>query len=186
MEQALLKDAPAEAANDGKEIITEGGTEVSIGKFKNADELYKAYLSLEQEFTRRSQRLRELEKGQKSPLAANSGFPPINKGGENVGEGSTLPSVGDDGNRPVEPRADCHQPLQPIADSLQSMSEEELLAVAIGNETVRSRIIEEYIGGLNDNLPKTLRGGVSAVSVPVRPRTLAEAGQLAGILLRMK
>lgn len=37
----------------------EGST---LGKFKNAQELFKAYQNLEQEFTKKSQRLKELEK----------------------------------------------------------------------------------------------------------------------------
>ena len=38
-----------------------------LGKFKDVQTLYKAYTDLEAEFTRRSQRLRELEKGNKAP-----------------------------------------------------------------------------------------------------------------------
>lgn len=38
----------------------------NFGKFKSVDALYSAYLSLEAEFTRRSQRLKELEEGSKA------------------------------------------------------------------------------------------------------------------------
>ena len=37
-------------------------TETSYGKFKSAEELLKAYNALESEFTKRSQKLKELEK----------------------------------------------------------------------------------------------------------------------------
>ena len=37
-----------------------------LGKFKNVDALLNAYLALEAEFTRRSQRLKELEEGNKA------------------------------------------------------------------------------------------------------------------------
>ncbi len=47
-----------------KEVVTEGETErgVFLGKFKSVDDLYSAYNNLEAEFTRKSQRLSELEK----------------------------------------------------------------------------------------------------------------------------
>ena len=52
--------APAGAVQ-GAEARQEAGTAALYGKFKNADALLDAYNSLEAEFTRRSQRLRELE-----------------------------------------------------------------------------------------------------------------------------
>lgn len=43
----------------------EGNAAAALGKFKDVQTLYKAYCDLEAEFTRRSQRLKELEKGNK-------------------------------------------------------------------------------------------------------------------------
>ena len=48
-------------AAQGAEAQKEEGAVGSFGKFKSADALLNAYNSLEAEFTRRSQRLRELE-----------------------------------------------------------------------------------------------------------------------------
>ena len=45
----------------GTQVRTESGAAGAFGKFKSADALLNAYNSLEAEFTRRSQRLRELE-----------------------------------------------------------------------------------------------------------------------------
>ena len=47
---------PAAETNPGDKVKTD-----SFGKFSSGEELLKAYNSLEQEFTRRSQRLKELE-----------------------------------------------------------------------------------------------------------------------------
>lgn len=52
-------------------LENEGST---IGKFKNAQELLKAYQNLEQEFTKKSQRLKELEKT-KEEYADNTDVP---------------------------------------------------------------------------------------------------------------
>ena len=49
------------AAVQGAEAQKTEGTAAAFGKFKSADALLNAYNSLEAEFTRRSQRLRELE-----------------------------------------------------------------------------------------------------------------------------
>ncbi len=48
----------------GEKAVTDvpQNTPTALGKFKDVDALYKAYSSLQAEFTRRSQRLKELEK----------------------------------------------------------------------------------------------------------------------------
>ncbi len=46
-----------------------------IGNFKSADALLKAYLNLEAEFTRRSQRLKELEQANKAHKMPTDGAP---------------------------------------------------------------------------------------------------------------
>lgn len=46
--------------------VQENEVAQNFGKFKSVDALYSAYLSLEAEFTRRSQRLKELEEGSKA------------------------------------------------------------------------------------------------------------------------
>lgn len=53
--------------NDGEEITQSAGSE-NLGKFKDAESLLKAYNSLQAEFTKKSQRLSELESEMK-PLA---------------------------------------------------------------------------------------------------------------------
>ncbi|HKL93900.1 MAG TPA: hypothetical protein VJZ69_01290, partial [Clostridia bacterium] len=55
--------------SDEEEATAEKSTK-TIGKFKNAEELHKAYNALEAEFTRRSQRLAEMER--RSKLAADN------------------------------------------------------------------------------------------------------------------
>lgn len=52
---------PPAGAVQGAEAREERGTAAPCGKFKSVDALLHAYNSLEAEFTRRSQRLRELE-----------------------------------------------------------------------------------------------------------------------------
>ena len=51
-----------DSANEAKEQVVSQSAPTALGKFKDVDALYKAYSSLQAEFTRRSQRLKELEK----------------------------------------------------------------------------------------------------------------------------
>lgn len=51
-----------DSANENKEEVVSQSVPTALGKFKDVDALYKAYSSLQAEFTRRSQRLKELEK----------------------------------------------------------------------------------------------------------------------------
>ena len=66
MEQ-LNEQAVFSSHTEASEIVEKGETEkkVSYGKFKDLDALLSAYNSLEAEFTKRSQRLKELEGKQK-------------------------------------------------------------------------------------------------------------------------
>lgn len=76
MEMEIKDNVGEITADAGEEVVKEASQEDScaksaptaFGKFKDADALYKAYGNLQAEFTRRSQRLKELEK-----LAENLG-----------------------------------------------------------------------------------------------------------------
>ena len=61
MEEKETIGAARETAQGADARKEEGAADARIGKFKSVDALLNAYNSLEAEFTRRSQRLRELE-----------------------------------------------------------------------------------------------------------------------------
>ncbi len=114
------------------------------GKFGSADALLRAYESLEAEFTRRSQRLKELE-----------------------------------GRNKEEKPPEAGQAEPPSAEGLRAeRTSEELYRAVTGNESVRARVLSDYLASLR-GVP--LMGGSGAgVSAPaVRPKSIAEAGALA-------
>ena len=82
--------ATAETAQAEENIAAAG-----LGKFKSVDALMNAYLSLEAEFTRRSQRLRELEEESKAqkPQSTENG---------NAGEEAPSPITENTGGRLLE------------------------------------------------------------------------------------
>lgn len=86
-EQTLVEAQPAEADKEVKG--EEAKTEVSLGKFKDVQSLIQAYNSLQSEFTKRCQRIKELE-GEVSKVDKASA--PTNEtsvGEENVKQGIT-------------------------------------------------------------------------------------------------
>ena len=128
--------ATAETAQAEENIAAAG-----LGKFKSVDALMNAYLSLEAEFTRRSQRLRELEEESKAqkPQSTENG---------NAGEEAPSPITENTGGRLLEAA---------LADSgvREAVIGEYLKTVA------SNRSIPLIVGGVSspapNAMPKTVR-----------------------------
>ena len=114
-------------------------TEVSFGKFKDAESLFRAYNALEAEFTRRSQRLRELE----GRLDADKAKAPNQGGGEQ--------------KEKSDEKAQMQISEKPKDDFLSGERAEEI----------------------PPNPVKVMGGGAPVAMPPRRPKTIAEAGELA-------
>ena len=146
------------AAHTAKADNVKGANGGGIGKFNDVEELYRAYERLEAEFTRRSQKLRALEAGLAENCdKARNGAPQNSAGGEIVPPRSGDDAAGGDGV-PTETDTDENKP-----DGVFRPHGEE--AETHGERTIKSAA-------------NFCRG--AAVSVPpFKPRTLAEAGELA-------
>ena len=82
-EQTQLNSHTAEA----EKVVGEGKSEVSLGKFKDVNALVDAYNSLQSEFTKRCQKIKELE----GKLALSDNAKPLeDKGAPVDGEHTTL------------------------------------------------------------------------------------------------
>ena len=123
--------ATAETAQAEENIAAAGR-----GKFKSVDALMNAYLSLEAEFTRRSQRLRELEEESKAqkPQSTENG---------NAGEEAPSPITENTGGRLLEAA---------LADSgvREAVIGEYLKTVA------SNRSIPLIVGGVSSPAPKAM------------------------------
>ena len=120
-----------------------------LGKFKDVKTLMKAYSDLEAEFTRRSQRLKELEKENKAASVPD-------------GEGIT-PSQTSDGN--------SNEPAQ--------KSDEERIADALADKAVRDAVIGDYLKGLAEKSVPLVAGGGAVTAPRNKPKSVREAGNLA-------
>ncbi len=146
------------AVEQGAEAQKEVGSKTTgeFGKFQSADALLQAYNSLQAEFTRRSQRLKELEKStaQNNPNSVQTAM-----------ESTPMP----------ENNGFVAQSLPASAPE----TEEQLFSRANASQTVKTRIIEEYLAGVKQNAVPLMGAGVAVTSSTTRAKNVAEAGQMA-------
>ena len=145
-----------------------------LGKFKDVKTLMKAYSDLEAEFTRRSQRLKELEKENKAAsIPDGEGTPPSRA------DGATKPPSRADG-LPITPS----QKADGNSDEPTKSSDEEKIAEALTDKKVRDAVIGDYLKGLAENKVPLVAGG-GAVTAPRNvPKSVREAGKLAQQFLK--
>ena len=159
-----IENAQTAAAEEEKGVVND---KPFIGKFASVDALYKAYERLEAEFTRRSQRLKALEAGaqrntdETTPQGAS---PDSCDGGKAAGEtgGGSLAARADGDPKP------------------QAENKPDGVFSPGGGEQKREDDSEAVFP------PVKFCRGRALVAPPVRPRTLAEAGELAKIYLKSK
>ena len=126
----LTQDVQATADTAEAEVKENAAPE--LGKFKDVKTLMKAYSDLEAEFTRRSQRLKELEKE--------------NKAKPNPDEEKVAPSQMSDGERIAEALSDRTVRDAVIGDYLKGLAENKIPLVAGGGAVTAPR-----------NTPKSVR-----------------------------
>lgn len=169
-----------------------------LGKFRSADALAEAYSALEAEFTRRSQRLRELERRAENPGGAGTGAPVSEEGEEGavrperrsfpdtpaasdatIGRGPALqqaekapPTGGGEvpgGSPEKSPEESPESPKGPgKIPERGEMSEEELYRAASGSERVRLKIVGDYLASLKTPGAPLVRGGGGTLAAPPR------------------
>ncbi len=176
---------------------------VSYGKFKDADALFNAYNNLEAEFTKKCQRIKELETGstindeeQDKPQYMREGwqdkvtaFMSENPDArEYVSEMAKV--ITEDEN--IAKSQDClnlayTKVLKSAFKSPAELMEDQkfLDEFVYKNKDVRNKIVSDYLKNLNPQAPEVLgNGGEMFVAPPKRPSTLQEAGAMAEKLLK--
>lgn len=179
---------------NGQEPSSEKGTSTPLGKFANEQELAKAYRALEAEFTRRSQRLRELEKtsdkGDKSVLPKEEKSEDWEKKVNNLFTkypiARTLSAEIEEyikNNDEIIAQDDCleYALINILSTTFAGKAEQEQEKSTVQDqERVRKEIIAEYIASLNTQAPKVMpRGGEIPTAPPLKATTIKEAGLLA-------
>lgn len=186
-----ISDDERNASESGREKKEkEEQKEQNLGKFKNPQELLRAYGELEKEFTRKSQRLKELESGanencefseEKWKEAADKFFQQTPSAKPFAREIASKimeePSLKNDKN--------CFNValtkvlLDKFRTPEQLMQDGQFLNnYVLSSDKVKSAVIEEYLRTLRAGQPpKTLADdGLACVSLARKPKTVEEAG----------
>lgn len=157
------------------------------GKFHSVGALAEAYGALEAEFTRRSQRLRELEKAASDASAARTEAekPAFADGGEDktagASEGGSRQEAGEIGAPPTGGAETGGEELPGGGEE----DEESLYRAASRSERVRLRIVGDYLSSLKTPGAPMIRGGSGTLAAPPRkPRSIDEAGNMALLYFR--
>lgn len=184
---------PSTSHTAGADIDMEkslGDNDGFIGKFKSTKALYDAYNSLQSEFTRRCQKIKELEReNERLSMEKTTAFQESSLG-EN-GEKIATKTNFSQSKECVELASDT--PLQVNCkeeelskssqeSDLKNLSIDELKGIISQNEEVKNWIIHGYLKNLESSKPtaKLMTGnGQSVVSPPLKPVTLVDAGKLA-------
>ncbi len=184
----------AEANCDDISVNNEEG---SLGKFKNANSLLKAYEELEKEFTRKSQRLSELEKMFESDNVEKSTpgysksdwqektkeFLQKNSGAKNFAE-EISKMLFEDKDLACLPNSLEMAYAKVLASKYKSNEElinssEFLDNYVYNNENIKNNIIKTYLKEVNNNQTPPIilnsKGASVGFVAPTKPKNLKEA-----------
>ncbi len=161
-----------------------------LGKFRNPQELLRAYGELEKEFTRRSQRLKELENGmsRKQPKSDEEWKSEVDKFFSEI---PTARAFAKDianqllANPQLRQEDNCLKSalLNVLADKFrtpeQLMEDGQFLNdYVLRSDKVRDAVISRYLSDVRTGLPPHTmsNGGLQCVAPGVKPKTIEEAG----------
>lgn len=171
-----------------REQVADKESKSKYGKFKNPQELLKAYGELEKEFTRRSQRLKELEDGMAPFKSEKEWRGAVDKffketpsarafAKEIAGEIIAHPELKQ--SRNCFNIALTHVLIDKFRTPEQLMSDGQFLKeYVLSSPVVKNAVIAEYLGSLRDGQPPhtMANGGMQIVAPAKRPGTIEEAG----------
>ena len=172
------------------------GSKEDIGKFKDTESLLKAYNNLQAEFTKKSQRLAELETEneqkqkekvrqaeidkQVDEFAAK--FDIVKPFSSALKETLTNTTDADLAEESVKMIAKNYKRAEDYATD-----EEFLTNYIFSNAEIKDKIIKDYLSKVTQNSPIKLESnGNILLSKPAQPTTIAEAGKLAKTIIKQK
>ncbi len=195
----IKEDLPiSETNNTAQSAVAEealGATD-NLGKFKDVKSLLNAYNALQSEFTRRCQRVKELEREnlQISKEQLNNSLP-NEREREVEAFKEIFPNAKDELMSLLETakgsgdskgwlgRAYLDKLNREYEDKLKFLSSKEYIVNAVNNsDEIKNQIIKDYLLSIENSKP-TIRlisgNGLATVSPPSKPKNIADAGILA-------
>ncbi len=200
-EQTMAESIKTETSHPAEADKILGDRQNEFGKFSTKEELLSAYSSLESEFTRRCQKLKELERENErlknsEQVVKNSDNEVFQRGKafrEKYPEAQELlPSLydlaaksGDEAEGFLE-RAYVNYLKGELENQKNYYSSEGYILEKAGeSQAVKDGIIREYLVGVDCSKPTVGRfkgNGESVIAPPSKPRSLSEANRIANII----
>ena len=159
-----------------------GDNSLSLGKFKDVQSLFDAYNSLQAEFTRRCQRVKELERENErlNKEITNASKNNLSSG---VIEQEDVKKVAENTSLKVNDGTEEVLAQQSLQEQIDYYKSREYLLEALNqNQELKNEIINGYLTSVQSSKPtvKLMTGnGSSVVTPPSKPKTLVEAGEIA-------
>ena len=182
----------ADNEEKGESQTIEKETDKPSSKFKSVEELEKAYNSLEKEFTKRCQKLSQLEKEMKvmKTETPEQWKAKVDKFfGETPDAKAFAKEMAEviSNDTSLRSRADCLEValsrvlMKKYRSPKDLATDEEFLKEHIlGSDFVKKAVIDRYMKDLRDGKPPVLmsRAGQNTVAPRNKPKTIADAGKL--------
>ena len=175
--------------------ITDNGS-INLGKFKDAESLLKAYNSLQTEFTKKSQRLSELENSKTEFTREEK----INKAIKQLEQDYNIAQQFSTQIKNSLQNIDAEDYSKVVKDELlknlqqsyktanEYISDEQFLNNYVyNNKTIRDNIIRDYLSNLTNSSPAKVMSNISSsilVSPPNNPSTINDTGKLAKNIIK--
>lgn len=157
-----------------------GDDSVSLGKFKDVKSLFDAYNSLQAEFTRRCQKVKELERENER---LNNEITHASKSSLSIGDDIEDEKLAQERSSKVDDGTEKLSTNKSLQEQIDYYKSSEYLFDAINNnQSVKDEIINRYLNSVQSSKPtvKLITGnGQSVVTPPSTPKTLVEAGEIA-------
>ncbi len=187
-----------------KEAQREQKGSTELGKFKDVNALLHAYTALEAEFTRRSQRLKALERETENERVEQTAVCEGETSEEAESAGKCASSE-EQSPAPVlertctttktEVRGAATETASLVAkkeegsfscaessvrNTQQTFADDELYSAVLANETVRLKVIGEYLNSIGKKGAPMMRGGTGTLAVqPSKAKSIDSAGVMA-------
>ena len=200
-EQTVVENQKEVTSHTAEAETVKGDGSKALGRFSSADELLGAYNSLEAEFTRRCQKLKELERENERLISAEQSKKNSSVKDFQVGKGfkekypetneimSSLYEIaaksGDEAEGFLE-RAYVNYLKGEMENQKNYYTSNGYILESAGKtQAVKDEIIREYLMGVNDSKPTVGRfkgNGESVVTPPSKPKTLSDASRIANLI----
>lgn len=168
----------------------------NLGKFKDAESLLKAYNSLQTEFTKKSQRLSELENSKTEFTREEK----INQAIKELEQNYNIAQRFSQDIKQAVKDVECTDYRQAVQQELlknleknyksasEYMTDEDFLNNYVyNNQAIRDNIIRDYLANLTNSAPVRVVSNISSsipISPPNAPSTIQEAGRLAKNIIK--